>query len=139
MTRRRIFFVLALLMMCIALYGAMVLTSQKKFEQVKIVEILDSPVEYEGKYVKIVGNYCGWKIPKDLPGPPITSPPETRSDWIICDDTGWIYATARGAGPSLNPIEDYGAKISVYAQVKIKIMNNVTVPYLYPIKVELTE
>jgi len=138
MKGKKLYF-LAFLIIFTILCGAIILRGQKKFKQVKIVDILNNPAKYDGKYIKVIGNYCGWKIPEDLLGPPTTSPPETRSDWIICDETGWIYVVAKGASPNLNPMEDYGQKISIYAQVRTKTINNTVIPYLYPIKIETTE
>ncbi len=105
--------------------------------RVRIVNILNNPREYEGKRVMITGYYCGWRIPESVPGPPITAPPDTRSDWIIRDDTGWIYATARGEGPPLRPDEDFDVPIRVYGMVMVRRIQDVDIPYIYPERVEV--
>lgn len=51
-------------------------------------ELLKSP-ERSGEQVEIIGYFRGWDLLKEVG----TSPPETRSDWVIADNSGAIYVT----------------------------------------------
>jgi len=81
-------------------------------EQVSIANIISNPAEYEGKTVTLAGEYRGWE-------PGYGSPPVTRSDWILKDETGGIYITGR-VSPGLDPVEDIGKKVTVYGVVRVK-------------------
>lgn len=109
--------------------------------QAKMIEILREPEKYHNRVVLIEGKFMGWYVPKNLTGPPISTPPVTRSDWVIADDTGWIYVSATSpARCSLKPFsrEDVGAKIIVKAVVKLREIETkegtVKVPYLYALE-----
>ncbi len=101
-------------------------------KRVKIIDILSHPEDYDGAEVLIDGWYCGWKIPSNLPGPALSGPPVTRSDWIIADETAWIYVVARG---QWTKGIKYGDKIIVYATVMTKHKNGTIIPYLYPLAI----
>ena len=58
--------------------------------------VLESPHEFEGQGVTVVGYYRGW----DLLGEANAPPPVTRSDWVIADATGAIYVSAASAAPA---------------------------------------
>jgi len=103
--------------------GSGVLASQSFFNNQKqdmtgvtINEIRTNPTVYEEKTVTIKGEYRGWQAEGEGYGPPVT-----RSDWIIKDDTGWIYVTGRS--PRLDPIEDIGTHLFVVGTVEIKNSN----------------
>ncbi len=81
-------------------------------EQVTIADIASNPTEYEGKTVTVSGEYRGWESGHG-------SPPVTRSDWILRDETGGIYVTGK-VPPGLDPVEDKGKKITVYGVVRLK-------------------
>lgn len=81
-------------------------------EEISIADITSKPTEYEGKTVTLSGEYRGWE-------PGYGSPPVTRSDWILKDETGAIYVTGK-VSPGLDPVEDIGTKITVYGTVKVK-------------------
>ncbi len=81
-------------------------------EEISIASILSNPTEYEGKTVTLSGEYRGWESGYG-------SPPVTRSDWVLKDDTGAIYITGK-ASPGLDPVEDRGQEITVYGVVKVK-------------------
>lgn len=81
-------------------------------EQVSIADITSNPTEYKGRTVTISGEYRGWE-------PGHGSPPVTRSDWILKDETGSIYVTGK-VSPRLDPVEDIGKKITVYGIVRVK-------------------
>ena len=109
-------------------------------ERPKIKDILDDPKAWSGKTVLILGVYCGWKPPRDVPGPNYTGPPETRSDWIISDETGWIYVTG-GRMPFLwihrmekhrrfHELTPEAARVAVIGKVKVKIIKGSVVPYI---------
>lgn len=59
-----------------------------------IVKIYDLP-QYVGQKVKIQGEYLGWESKYG-------SPPVTRSDWLMHDDTAAIYIT--GASWDKSPL-----------------------------------
>jgi hypothetical protein len=54
-----------------------------------IGDIIKSPGEFDGKTVEIVGYFRGWDLLDEAGG----SPPVTRSDWVIADNSGAIYVT----------------------------------------------
>jgi hypothetical protein len=61
--------------------------------------ILAAPREFDGRTFDIVGYYRGANLFGEAAG----SPPVTRSDWVIADDTGAIYVTGilpQGLDPS---------------------------------------
>ena len=58
--------------------------------------VLESPQEFEGQKVTVVGYYRGW----DLLGEANAPPPVTRSDWVVADATGAIYVSAASAAPA---------------------------------------
>ena len=76
-----------------------------------IAFIRAEPAAYEGRVITIEGKYQGWK------GGFGEKPPETRSDWLVEDDTGWIYVTGKPSG--LDPIDDVGHPIKITGIVKI--------------------
>lgn len=76
-----------------------------------------------GKKVLISGEFRGWE---GSLGPP----PVTRSDWIVKDETGYIYVLG---APPLNPIEDKGKRILVIGVLRVSKSN---IPYIEPIIVE---
>ena len=81
-------------------------------EPVSIADIISNPDEYEGKTLTLSGEYLGWE-------PGYGSPPVTRSDWIIKDETGGIYVTTQ-TSPGLDPVEDRGKEITVHGVVRVK-------------------
>lgn len=114
-------------------------TSQIPPLKPKIIDILRNPEVYKDKTVIIVGEYCGWRIPENLPGPKSKRPLVTRSDWIIKDGSGWIYVT--GKLPDLNPVKDVGHKVTVKATVEVKVAvtvkgKEVTIAYLKAVEVK---
>jgi hypothetical protein len=58
--------------------------------------VLESPQEFEGQEVTVVGYYRGW----DLLGEANAPPPVTRSDWVMADATDAIYVSAASATPA---------------------------------------
>jgi hypothetical protein len=58
--------------------------------------IVESPQEFQGQEVTVVGYYRGW----DLLGEANAPPPVTRSDWVMADATGAIYVSAASATPA---------------------------------------
>lgn len=52
-----------------------------------IQAIQDHPDRYTGTTVRLTVRFKGWK------GACKETPPKTRSDWMIADDTGCIYVT----------------------------------------------
>ncbi len=81
-------------------------------EQVAIADITSNPTGYEGQTVTVSGEYRGWESGHG-------SPPVTRSDWVLQDETGGIYITGK-VSPGLDPVEDRGKKITVYGIVRLK-------------------
>ena len=84
-----------------------------------IGNIIDRPMEFEGKSVAIAGEYRGWQIENGY-GPPVT-----RSDWIVTDDTGWIYVTGSGSG--FDPVADIGRPVAVKGTVRV---SDEGIPYI---------
>ena len=76
------------------------------------VDLKHDVSEYAGKTVTLSGEYRGWE-------PGFGSPPVTRSDWILKDETGGIYITGK-APPGLDPVEDRGTEVTVRGVVKVK-------------------
>ena len=58
------------------------------------------------------GEYRGWE-------PGYGSPPVTRSDWVLKDETGGIYVTSK-VSPGLDPTKDIGKRITVSGLVRVK-------------------
>ena len=54
-----------------------------------IGDINSHPDQFKGQQVEIVGYYRGWNLLKEAQG----TPPVTRSDWVIADNSGAIYVT----------------------------------------------
>ncbi|MBC7319585.1 hypothetical protein H5T89_02970 [bacterium] len=88
-----------------------------------IEEIIKNIKNYLGKKILISGEFRGWE---GSAGPP----PVTRSDWVVKDETGYIYVLG---APPFNPVEDKGKKISVIGVLKVSRSN---IPYIEPIIVE---
>ena len=115
--------------------------------RVHIADIITDPDEYAGKRVVIEGRYMGWHVPSgNLVAPPFTGPPRTRSDWIVADDTGWIYVDAHSPGGChLSPWDpkDRGKRLRIIAEVRIAEIKThggtLRVPYLYALECELLE
>ncbi len=89
--------------------------------------VLEKPGDWVGRYIRVVGYYEGW----DLFGSAGTSPPVSRSDWVIRDDSGALYV---GGG---NPVDDLdvspsekveGVLLSLFAEVR---MTEGGQPYLW--------
>jgi hypothetical protein len=76
-----------------------------------IGEILQNPSWYEGKIVKLSGNYRGWETGHG-------SPPISRSDWVIQDFTGAIYVT--GGSQNLTYPQDLGKPTKIAGTVRAK-------------------
>jgi len=81
-------------------------------EAISIADIIASPARHEGKTVTLTGEYRGWE-------PGHGSPPVTRSDWILKDETGAIYVTGK-LPPGFDPSQDVGRKITVSGVVRVK-------------------
>lgn len=56
-----------------------------------IGEIINSPGDFSGQRIEIVGYFRGWDLLEEVNG----SPPVTRSDWVIADQSGAIYVTGK--------------------------------------------
>ena len=77
-----------------------------------IGDIVANPAAYAGRTVLLSGEYRGWEAG-------YSSPPVTRSDWILKDATGGIYVT--GKAPSgFDPAKDIGKKVTVQGTVRVK-------------------
>jgi len=103
-----------------------------------IANIVRDPGGFLGVLIAVKGRFMGWRIPSNLPGPAFKGPPVTRSDWVLADDTGWIYVSADSPGNcGLSPLKpgDIGRAVEVVAEVRIAEVRaggaTYTVPYLY--------
>jgi hypothetical protein len=91
-----------------------------------IGEIRANPDLYQGRPVTIEGVYQGWQEGHG-------SPPQSRSDWLVADDTGWLYVTGKAAG-DLNPQDDIGHPLRVSGRVELTDKGE---PYLVAGEVEI--
>ncbi len=91
-----------------------------------IGEIRADPSHYRGQTVAVEGVYQGWKEGHG-------SPPLTRSDWLVEDDTGWLYVSGKAAG-DLNPMDDIGRPIKVTGRIELTDEGE---PYLVAEEVEV--
>ncbi len=84
---------------------------------VSVAEIHENKDRFVSREVRVRGVYMGWSGQVgDEAGLPAT-----RSDWLLKDETGWIYVTG-GAMPGLSPWRktDQGKSIEVIGVVRIK-------------------
>ncbi len=95
----------------------------KKIIPRTIEDILKDIKSLFGKKVLITGEFRGWE---GSAGPP----PVTRSDWVVKDETGYIYVLG---APPLNPVEDKGKKVLVIGTLKVSKND---IPYIEPIIIE---
>jgi len=79
---------------------------------VAIDNIVDNPKIYEGQKVTLKGEYRGWESGNG-------SPPVTRSDWVLKDNSGVIYITG-GKPDNFDPVKDIGKQVTVTGTVKTK-------------------
>jgi hypothetical protein len=91
-----------------------------------IGEIRADPTHYRGQTVTVEGVYQGWQEGHG-------SPPLTRSDWLVADDTGWLYVTGKAAG-DLDPTGDIGHPLRVTGRVELTSEGE---PYLVAGEVEV--
>jgi hypothetical protein len=91
-----------------------------------IGEIRADPTLYQGRTVTVEGVYQGWQGGHG-------SPPLTRSDWLVEDDTGWLYVTGKPAG-DLDPLDDIGRPLKVTGEVELTDKGE---PYLVAGEVEI--
>lgn len=99
--------------------------------------ILQSPREFEGQEVTVVGYYRGW----DLLGEADAPPPVTRSDWVIADATGAIYVSAASAAPADLPFGP-GSGHDLWRVWQLSGVVRLTAagqPYLEAVQVQLAE
>lgn len=78
---------------------------------------------YLNKKVLIYGEFRGWEGG-------VEPPPVTRSDWVVKDDTGYIYVVG---APPFKPMGDKGKKIALIGILKLSKEN---IPYIEPIIIE---
>ncbi len=75
--------------------------------------ILEAPREFNGRTFDIVGYFRGANLLKEAPG----SPPVTRSDWVIADDSGAMYVTGARPGLDVHSREDIWEIVRLRATV----------------------
>lgn len=75
-----------------------------------IQTVKDNPTQFVGQTVKLSGTYRGWETGHG-------SPPVTRSDFVVLDETGAIYVTGTSA---LRYPDDLGKPVQVIGIVRIK-------------------
>jgi len=76
-----------------------------------IAGIRANPAGYEGQAVKISGEYRGLEGGHG-------SPPVTRNDWVLRDNTGYIYINGSSLG--LTYPGDFGKQVTVNGVVRLK-------------------
>jgi len=86
----------------------------------RLGSVIAEPFSFEGHDITVVGYYRGWDLLHEVN----TSPPVTRSDWVIKDLTGAIYVSAdseakfpEGLHPS--SLQDMGIVLEVKGIVLI--------------------
>ena len=103
----------------------------------ELTALIDSinvdPYKFEDQIVEVIGHYMGWDLGNDVNA----SPPITRSDWVIRDDSGGIYVHSRAISDRLmgldpSNVEDTETVLHVFGRVKISKKN---LPYLQAIEV----
>jgi len=104
--------------------------------QVSLYDIISDPQAYEGRTVRLEGEFYGWAAELvDCP------PPVTRSDWILGADGWYLYVT--GTLPEdLSPwsTQEYGKVIMVVGAVRTKLESPIQVcPYIEVQSVEVME
>lgn len=93
-------------------------------------EILSQPERYKNQTVGVTGYYRGWDLLKEVKG----SPPITRSDWVIADNSGAIYVT--GLAPeTLDPASQ--ADVWTVIHLTAIVENNQTGIFLKAQSIEL--
>jgi hypothetical protein len=106
--RKGICLTLGLVFLLLLLTMTTCITATGISNRATIVEIIEAPSKFEGNVVIIGGEYS-WKHIENAYDPPVTP-----TDWIIKDDTGWIYVT--GENPSKKEI---GYPLEVRGIVKV--------------------
>lgn len=86
----------------------------------RLGSVIAEPFSFEGQDITVVGYYRGW----DLLHEANTSPPVTRSDWVIKDSTGAIYVSADSEakvpeGLSPGSPQDTGVILEVKGVVRV--------------------
>ncbi|MFQ6133768.1 MAG: BsuPI-related putative proteinase inhibitor [Armatimonadota bacterium] len=98
--------------------------------QATIGDIVKKPKDYDGKPVRLRGEYLGWSgsgLDRATSQKPVT-----RNDWVLRDATGEIYCAAGGAARSdvaLQPMSSYGRRLEVVGTVQISRWD---FPYIRP-------
>ena len=82
--------------------------------------VIAEPFSFEGQDITVVGYYRGWDLLQEAN----TSPPITRSDWVIKDSTGAIYVSANSEAKvpeGLDPgtAQDTGVILEVKGVVRV--------------------
>jgi hypothetical protein len=96
--------------------------------------ILDSPQDYAGQSVTIVGYYRGWDLLQEA----VTVSPVTRSDWVIKDLTGAIYVSA-GHDSRVPDGLDPSSKDDTEAILRIRGIADITgdgVPFIQAVDID---
>lgn len=99
-----------ILLICLVLIVLFIYALSK---QLTIEDIMENPGEYEGKIVKIKGEFKGWESS--------APPPITTVNWVLKDETGEIYVV----DPFGEHIPTYlGQRITVEGVVRISNISN---------------
>lgn len=82
--------------------------------------VLADPRAFEGQEITVMGYYRGWDLLQEAN----VSPPVTRSDWVLKDDSGAIYVSAKseaGVPEGLHPtsLEDTEVVLEVKGIVRL--------------------
>jgi hypothetical protein len=88
-------------------------TVTANFTQVGITligAIKQNPTAFSGKMVKLIGEFRGWEAGYG-------SPPVTRNDWLLKDETGYIYINST---TNLRYPADIGKPVAVTGFVKMR-------------------
>ena len=98
----------------------------------RLGSVLAEPISFFGQNITVVGYYRGW----DLLHETNTSPPVTRSDWVIKDNSGAIYVKAGNKVADLDPssTEDTSWIVWLTGLVRLTPQGQ---PYIESTKVDL--
>lgn len=112
--------------------------NEKKVPVVKIGSLKKNPSLYLDKMITVKGEYRGWRAEG--------SPPVSRSDWGVRDETGSIYVICKtrckvyikneditNKFSGLDPYEDIGRKIAVTGTLHLQGK----IPYIKAVKIEI--
>jgi len=83
--------------------------------------VLAEPLSFEGRDITVVGYYRGWDLLQEAN----TSPPVTRSDWVLKDSAGAIYVSANSEAKvpeGLDPSSPQGTGVILEVKGVVRVI-----------------